>query len=368
MLASGAMLGAPMLNRGRFALAGSQREYSRRAIDLVNDSLVIDMLGLVTLNWDRLYRWQAQPATFGKTDQGRLAESGINVFNPAVDLNSQNPFAATQDWLRKWNRFIDSQPGALLRIDTSADLRRARTGKRTGIILGFQNGDHFRSAGDVAHFYSLGQRISQLTYNSRNRLGSGCMEGTDRGLTELGASVVQEMNRLGMAVDASHSGERTTIETIEASKKPVLITHSNCYALNPHPRCKSDHAIRLVAAKGGVFGITSIRRFVREQDPTTVDDVLDHFDHAVQLAGVEHVGIGSDTDLEGRDKRGLPGRMDIDGLDNVLRMYELTEGLVRRGYSDKNIRLILGGNFERVLNEVWSVPRVPEVKVAAAAS
>ncbi len=362
------MLGAPMMNRGRFALAGSQREYSRRAIDLVHDSLVIDMLGLVTLNWDRLYRWQTEPAAFGKTDQGRLAESGINVFNPAVDLNARNPFVATQDWLKKWNRFIDSHPGALLRIDSAADLQRARAGKRTGIILGFQNGDHFRSAADVAHFYGLGQRISQLTYNSTNALGSGCMEGADRGLTPLGASVIQEMNRLGMAVDASHSGERTTIETIQASKKPVLITHSNCYALNPHPRCKSDYAIRLVASKGGVFGITSIRRFVREQDPTTVEDVLDHFDHAVQLAGIEHVGVGSDTDLEGRDKRGLPGRMDIDGLDNVLRMYALTEGLVRRGYSDANIRLILGGNFARVLKDVWTAPQKAEVSAAAASS
>lgn len=351
------MLGAPMLNVGRFALYGSRREYSRRTLDLVHESLVIDMLGLVTLDWERLYLWQRQPSAFGGPDRTRLAECGINVFNPAVDLNEPDAFYSTQQWLRKWNRFISGNPSSMLRVDSAADLARAKARKQAGIILGFQNADHFREPADVAKFYALGQRLSQVTYNSRNQLGCGCMAPCDYGLSDFGSAVVKEMNRLGMAVDASHAGEQTARDTIEVSKKPVLVTHSNCKALNDHPRCMSDHIMRLVAAKGGVFGITSIRRFVRAEEPVTIDHVLDHFDHAIRVAGVEHVGIGSDTDLEGRDKRGLPGKMDIEGLDNPFRVYELTEGLVRRGYSDANIRLILGGNFERVLKEIWDAPQ-----------
>ncbi len=357
-----------MVNRGRFCLFGGQREYSRRTLDLVHESLVVDMLGLVTLNWERLYRWQREPASFGQPDKDRLLQSGINVLNPAVDLPYADPVRATEQWLRDWNKFIDDHPRSLLRVDSASDLARAKQAKRTGIILGFQNADHFRTAADVSYFYRLGQRISQVTYNQTNLLGGGCFERYDCGLTPFGAEVVREMNRLGMAVDVSHSGEKTVCDTIEASSLPVLVTHANCHALNPHPRCKSDRAIRMLASKGGVFGITSVRRFVRAQDPTTVEHVLDHFDHAVKLVGVEHVGVGSDTDLEGRDKRGLPGRMDIDGLDNALRMFELTEGLVRRRYSDGNIRLMLGGNFERVLSQIWSVSQAPEVSVAAAAS
>jgi len=355
-LAGGALLGAPMLNVGRFSLYARKREYSRRTLDLVNESLVIDMLGLVTLDWDRLYRWQRDPSAFGGPDRVRLEECGINVFNPAVDLNDPNPFYSTQDWLRKWNRFIDGNRTSLLRVNTADDLSRAKRDKKAGIILGFQNADHFREPGDVAHFYSLGQRLSQVTYNMRNRLGCGCMAPADTGLTGFGASVIKEMNRLGMAVDVSHAASQTARDAIEVSKKPVLVTHSNCKALNDHPRCMSDDIIRLIAAKGGVFGITSIRQFVRAQEPVTIDHVLDHFDHAIRIAGIEHVGVGSDTDLEGRDRRGLPGRMDIEGLDNAFRMYELTEGLIRRGYSDANIRLILGGNFQRALKAIWTAP------------
>jgi membrane dipeptidase len=178
------------------------------------------------------------------------------------------------------------------------------------------------------------------------------------------------MNRTGMAVDVSHCGDRTTLDAFEASKKPVLITHSNCRALvDGHARCKSDEAIRAVGKAGGVMGITGVRNFVTAQEPTTVDSVIDHFDYVRKMIGVEHVGVGSDTDLDGyddlepdalrqlrasyKDSYRFRDRIDIEGLDHPQRMFDLTEGLIRRRWSDADILLALGGNFARVLGEIW---------------
>ena len=104
-----------------------------------------------------------------------------------------------------------------------------------------------------------------------------------------------------MLIDVSHSGERTTLDAIELSQKAIAITHSNCRALNNHPRLKTDEAILKLAAKGGVMGITGVRMFVRDREPTTVEHVVDHIDHVVRLVGIEHVGFGSDADLNGYD-------------------------------------------------------------------
>jgi membrane dipeptidase len=165
------------------------------------------------------------------------------------------------------------------------------------------------------------------------------------------------MNEVGMAVDISHCGDPTTMNAIEASRKPVLVTHSNCRALVPgSARCKTDEAIRRMAAKGGVMGITMVRPFVRAAGRVTIEHVLDHIDHLTKLVGVEHAGIGSDVDLDGRDIRVQPARrLDLDGVDYAKRIYDLAESLVSRNYSSRNIELILGGNFERALNETWTV-------------
>jgi membrane dipeptidase len=150
-----------------------------------------------------------------------------------------------------------------------------------------------------------------------------------------------------MAIDVSHCGQRTSLDAIAASKKPVLITHSNCRALAAGvARCKPDEVIRAAARGGGVLGITSVRQFVRARGQATIEDVLDHFDHAVNLVGVEHVGLGSDFDLDAHPA------YDIPGLNNFSRVYELTEGLLRRGYTDAHLALMLGGNFQRALQQI----------------
>lgn len=325
--------------------------YSTRAIDCVTKSNVIDMLGLLTLDWALLNRWQSSPTAFDESAARKLRNSGINIFHPAVAFDG-NPssYTITRDWFDKWNRLIAAHPDCLLRIDGCADLPRAQASGKIGIILGMQDANHLRDVSDVDAFYQMGQRLTQLTYNEKNRLGDGCKVAADRGLTEFGGQVVARMNAIGMAIDISHCGEKTTLDAIAASTKPVLITHSNCKSLaRGIPRCKTDEAIVATARKGGVIGLTGIRHFVRAKDPVTIEDALDHFDHAVKIAGIEHVGLGSDTDLDGRGPQA-----DIAGLNHANRVFELTEGLIRRGYTDEHIALILGGNFQRALNQIWS--------------
>ncbi|HYL77368.1 MAG TPA: membrane dipeptidase [Bryobacteraceae bacterium] len=349
-------LGAPLLNRGRFALfAQSDVVYSALTLDLVRTSTVIDMLGLLTLDYAKLSAWRGQPGRFQAADFQKLKDSGITIFHPAVGYTEGDVYSSSLRDITNWNAFIAAHPDDFLRIDCASDLERAKAAGKIGILIGQQNSSHFRTVDDVDRFYSLGQRVSQLTY-SRNRIGGGSGDPGD-GLTAYGAQIVDRMNTLGMAIDVSHCADRTTLDAVEASRKPVLITHSNCRALVPgSARCKTDEAIKRVASKGGVIGITMVRYFVRSGGKTTIEDVLDHIDHVAQLAGVEHVGLGSDVDLDGRDVRIRPKKKnDLDGIDYAKKIYDLTEGLVRRKYSRENIELILGGNFRRALGEIWSV-------------
>jgi membrane dipeptidase len=346
-------LGAPFINRGRFSLfAQDETEYSGRTVDLVRRSTVIDMLGLLTLNYRRLSAWEADPALFRQADFLRLRESGITVFHPAVGYTGGDIYSESLRDILGWNAFLAAHEEQFQRIEKVADFKQAKALGKIGILIGQQNSAHFRDVEDVDHFYRLGQRVSQLTY-SGNRIGGGSFDARDSGLSPYGVQIVERMNEAGMTVDISHCGDRTTLDAIEASRKPVLITHSNCRALVPGiARCKTDEAIRHMAAKGGVMGVTMVRSFVRAAGRVTIENVLDHIDHLSRLVGVEHAGIGSDVDLNGRD---MPGarRFDLDGIDYAKKIYDLTEGLVSRNYSSQNIELILGGNFERALADTW---------------
>ncbi len=348
-------IGAPMINRGRFSLfAQGETEYSALTLDLVSRCTVIDMLGLLTLNYRKLSAWETYPERFQHADFLRLKNSGITVFYPAVGYNSGDIYTESLRDITGWNAFIAAHEPRFLRVEGAADFERAKALGKIGILIGQQNSEHFRTIEDVDRFYNLGQRVSQLTYRS-NRIGGGSSGSRDRGLSEYGAAIVERMNRAGMAVDISHCSDRTALDAIEASRKPVLVTHSNCRALVPSSaRCRTDEAIQRMAAKGGVMGVTMVRIFVRAGGRATIEDVLDHIDHVAQLTGVEHVGIGSDVDLNGRDVSAHSARkLDLDGIDYAKKIYDLTEGLVRRNYSSEDIELILGGNFKRALSEVW---------------
>ena len=351
------VLGAPLLNRGRFSLfAQGESEYCARTIDLVRESTVIDMLGLLTLDFKKLSSWRTDPACFQASDLKKLKDSGITIFHPAVGYTDGDVYTSSWRDISSWDAFIAAHPSDFLRIDCPADVSRAKSLGKLGIVIGQQNSGHFRSVDDVDRFYNLGQRVSQLTY-AHNQLGGGSTDVRDPGLSKYGAEIVGRMNSLGMAVDVSHCGDRTTLDAVAVSRKPVLVTHSNCRALVPgSARCKTDDEIRKVAAAGGVIGVTMVRYFVSSGGSATIENVLDHIDHVARLTGAEHVGLGSDVDLEGRDSRGRSVRKnDLDGIAYERKIYDLTEGLVRRNYSDRDIQLILGGNFQRALAEIWSV-------------
>jgi len=345
-----------MVQRGRFCLfAQSETAYSALTLDLIQRSTVIDMLGLLTLDYPRLCSWEAQPGRFAPRDSEMLKASGITVFHPAVGFTGKDVYSSSMRDISGWNKFIGSHSGEFLRVDCAADLALAKSSGKIGIVIGQQNSRHFRTVEDVDNFYRLGQRVSQLTYDD-NAIGGGSTDPRDPGLSEYGERIIARMNQLGMAVDVSHCSDRTTLDALNVSTKPVLVTHSNCRALVPgSARCKTDDAIRLLAAKGGVIGITMVRHFVHPSGGATIENVLDHVDHVARLVGVEHVGIGSDVDLQGRDARIRPlKKFDLDGIDYGNKIFDLTEGLIRRKYSNEDISLILGGNFQRALASIWA--------------
>jgi membrane dipeptidase len=346
---------APMINLGRFSLfAQTNATYSARTLDLVRRSTVIDMLGLITLNYRRFSTWDANPAQFQPSDFLRLKDSGITALHPAVGYTTGDIYGESLRDITRWNRFITARPSQFLRVEGSSDFERAKVLGKIGIVIGQQNSEHFRTVQDVDRFYALGQRVSQLTYRG-NRIGGGSSDSRDIGLTKYGAAIVERMNQTGMAIDISHCADRTSLDAIEASRRPVLVTHSNCRSLVPYsPRCKTDEAIRMMAAKGGVMGVTMVRAFVSAGATATIETVLDHVDHIAKLVGVEHAGVGSDVDLDGRDSPAQsPRKYDLDGIDYSKKIYDLTEGLVRRKYSNQSIALILGGNFKLALSGTW---------------
>ena len=371
-LRSAAAVSAAMINRGRYLLFAGGREYSARAVELVQRSTVIDMLAPLWISPSKTRTMLGNPDNFKAEDYAPYKDSGINVFHIAIGTGGPDAYLETLQFLSGYNSFLARHDRWFERVDTPTRLDGIKASGKVGLILGIQNSEHFRKADDVDYFYGLGQRVSQLTYNARTLIGNGSTERRDDGLSDFGVSIVERMNKLGMAVDVSHCGDKTTLDAFEVSKKPVLITHSNCRALNPnHPRCKTDEAIKAMAAKGGVMGITEVRMFVSPKEPTGMDAMLDHFDYVAKLVGIEHVGVGSDIDLLGYDalspeetkqlrsgyksSYGFRDKNDIDGYNFAKRPFDLAEALIRRNYSDANVEAILGGNFRRVLKEIWTV-------------
>jgi membrane dipeptidase len=356
---------------GAFVAAQVGRRFPARAIDLVDESIVVDMLHQIVYRFDQadvLRRWLYDPGAFTADDFDRYRRSGMTVI--ALGRGSGS-YENALKYVAEFNGFIAAYPDRLLRIDDASDFARAKREGKLGILISFQNATHFRAPEDVDLFYGLGQRESQLTYNFRNTLGGGAFESDDTGLTDFGLRVVERMNAVGMVVDVAHGGDRTILDACAASTKPVIVSHGNCRALHPgYPRCVTDDAIRALAKTGGVIGINFISFMVKAKEPTTVDDVIDHIDHVRDLVGIEHVGIGSDFGLESNDHVANPdelrrfliaadsryrvhAREAVEDLDHPQRFYTLTEALFRRGYTREQIKLVIGGNFQRVLSSVW---------------
>jgi len=355
-----------MINLGVTKAIAAGRTYSTRCVDLVKRSMVIDMLSPVTLNLSEA-NWSR---TLSDAEIEEYKQSGLTAIHQAAGFGGPEPFTAGLTWFAAWNGFVARNSEIFIGVGGVRDLERAKSSGKVAVIMGAQNSEHFRTPADVKFFHGLGQRVSLLTYNSQNRIGSGSTEREDGGVSEFGIAVIKAMNECGMLVDTAHCNDRTTLDGIEFSAKPIAITHADCRAINPaNPRTKTDEAIRKLAAKGGVMGISGVRMFVSAQEPTTIDNIVDHIDHVVKLVGIEHVGVGSDADLHGYDalpasildrmkasegpKYQFRDKVDIEGFNHPQKMFDLTEVLIRRGYTDSQIEMILGGNWRRLLSEVW---------------
>jgi len=212
-------------------------------------------------------------------------------------------------------------------------------------ILSIEGGEPVQGGPGVLRIlYRLGVRVLSFTHFPRNLIADGSGELRSKsGLTDIGAQLVEEMNRIGMIIDVSHINEPGFWDIIEMTKSPVIATHSNCKALCDVHRNLSDEQIEALAEKGGVMGMNYYRGFVEmDWNKANLDKLLDHIDHIVELVGPNHVGLGSDFDGGG----GLPGLKDVTEIPNI------TRGLVAREYSDEEIEKILGGNFLNVFKRV----------------
>ena len=363
---------APYVLGNRCAV-GAQTEirYPQRVVRLVRESTLVDMLNQFLYRTDKentLTEWLSKPSAFKLSDFRQFVDSGVTAVNFGLGAGS---FHEATELFARWNSFVLQYPQWLLRVDKAADFAKCKASGRFGIIFGLQSSAQFETVDAVDTCYAAGQRISQLCHNFRSTVADGAFEPRDAGISEFGAKVIERMNSLGMAVDLGHASDRTKLEACELSKTPLILSHGNCRALNPESlRASTDDAIRALARRGGVMGIACIAFMVKGSEPVTVDSVIDHIDHVRDLVGIEHVGIGSDAGIESNDLgapqilKDMLSKADpryrvhgthevVAGLEGRNRFFELTAALVRRHYTDEHIKLVLGGNWQRALGEIW---------------
>lgn len=287
----------------------------------------------------------------GHVDLPRLREGGVNVQVFAHYIQGEyKPDRALPRFLELLDAFlteVDANAQHITVVKTVAQLEEAVAQDKIAAVLAIEGGEALAGRLAVLRiFHRLGVRLIGLTWNERNDLADGVGEsGTGGGLSRLGVAVVQEMNRLGMVVDVSHLSDAGFWHVMDVSSRPVVASHSNCRALCRHPRNLSDEQIKALARNGGVIGMNFYPPFVDDDARrATIERIVDHVEHIVQLVGPDHVGLGSDFDGIDSTPR---------GLEDVSKLPRLTEAMLRRGFSEAHIRKILGENFLRVFREVW---------------
>jgi membrane dipeptidase len=313
-------------------------------------------------------------------DLADVRASGLTAVN--LTVGSVGSYARDYDGaiegIAHWDKEIAAHPDTLMKFSRIGDLAEAKRSGRLAIIYGFQDATPFGEDLDrLDTFASLGVRIVQLTYNRRNLAGDGCLEPADAGLSLFGRELVERMNAREVLVDLSHCGRRTTDEAIEASKKPVAITHTGCAALADLPRNKNDATLRKLADRGGVVGIY-LMPYLRSGGQPMAADVVAHIEHALDVSGEDHVGIGTDgtvsavrltaeykkafaDEIAERRKRGIsaPGEAAavytfVPDLNTPRRFEAIASLLVRRGRSERVAEKVLGGNFQRLFAQTWT--------------
>lgn len=305
--------------------------------------------------------------------------SGLNAINETIGYvaGDGDPFEQTIRDIATWAARFRAQPLDLLHVTAAADILRARREGRIGVILGFQNAAMVgEDPTRIDIFANLGVRVIQLTYNPANALGDGSMAPQNRGVTPLGARVIESLNANRVMVDLSHSGERTCLDAARLSRRPISINHTGCRALVDLPRNKTDAELRLVASRGGFVGIYFMP-FLNPRSVATAADVVAHIDHAVNVCGEDHVGIGTDGGTTGIDDMAayrtriraevaqrhamgigavgenpdtLPFVEELSGPRQFRRLVGLLEA---RGYASGRIEKIMGLNFLSFAREIW---------------
>lgn len=322
------------------------------AADLHEDAVILD--GLVISKWSR--------SVFEDMRAG-----GLTAANCTCCV--WEGIRGTLDNIAQWKAWFAEHDDLLLQVFTTADIARAKQEGKTGIILGWQNTSGIEDRIDYLALYkALGVGIMQLTYNTQNLVGSGCYESRDSGLSDFGQEVVEEMNRVGILIDLSHVGPKTSEDAIRHSKKPVAYSHCLPSGLKEHPRNKSDEQLKFIAERGGFIGVTMFPAFLRRGTASTVDDYVEAIDYVIDIAGEDCVGFGTDF-TQGQDQaffrsltrdKGYARKLvefgEIINPEGIRRLGDypnLTAAFARAGWGEARIRKVLGENWIKLLKEVW---------------
>lgn len=333
---------------------------SAAAQQLLRDSIVIDTLGGAVVH--------PTPHVSDGTYEENMVSVGWNVLHAC--LVSEPSYSPSFHGLLMavYENLLNFEMSPKVRhVQTVEDIFEAKKNGQLGVIFGVQNSSWIEQERErIRILYKLGLRTLQLTYMERNSVGDGCLEPENRGLTNFGMQVVRECNRLGIVIDCSHVGIQTTLDAVKCSKQPIVISHTAVRAITENPRCVTDEQMKAVADKGGTIGITTFSPFIRSDRQPTLDDYLEHFDYAINLIGEDHVTFATDW-FDGKTKVNwatpwyypeVTQGKQYDGLGLIgfrtrAELVNVVDGMLKRGYSQDRVRKLLGGNFIRVLKEVW---------------
>ena len=300
-----------------------------------------------------------------------MHEGGVSAVH--VTICYHEDFRETVVNMADWNRMFERFPDLIVPGRTADDVRRAHADGRTAIVFGFQNCSPIEDdIGLVEICHQLGARFMQLTYNNQSLLATGCYEENDTGVTRMGRQVIAEMNRVGLVVDMSHSGERSTLEAIEISDRPITITHANPSFWYPALRNKSDDVLKALGKSGGMLGFSLYPHHLKDKSGCTVESFCDMVARTADLMGIDHIGLGSDLCQDQPDSvvewmrvgrwtkdidygegsagdAGFPpmpswfgGNLDFGNIANGLRAH---------GFADADVEKVMGGNWLRFFEE-----------------
>jgi membrane dipeptidase len=320
---------------------------------------------------------------FNKDYIRKLREGKVSAIHSSLVVWFWDSLTPAVKRLSSTLRFLDEHPDDLLLVRTVEDIARANREGKIGLIVHFHNSGALEDdISMVATFHRLGLRVMQLTYQGRSLVGDGCAEPSPGGISSFGIKVVEEMNRVGILVDLAHSGEKTFMETLEISTKPVVNSHGGVRGVRDHSRNLSDQQVVALARKGGVLGIMAKADTLVEGGAAkgaTLDDYFAHLDYAVKLVGPDHVCIGLENGygvdnnqlqdmlvdvILHTDQPFVRGRIpkeyefekyySAQGLNDASTVkMNLVREMLKRGYARHDIEKILAGNLLRVYSEVW---------------